>query len=98
MLNGKEIRELRDRYSVSLRDVAKFCDLSAQFIGSVGREDKAMNESNNKIIINGIHKAYFEKVRLERESKEKHSVGTSIEGKEDKSEINNEVDGDNDGK
>lgn len=77
MLTGMEIRNFRNLRSLSLSDVEKALKsnaketgdkgLSKQFIGQVETGVKEMNEENYKKIIYGINKAFFDKVRLERE-------------------------------
>lgn len=62
MITPQEIREIRQFKGLSLRDVAKYCNVSAQFIGQIENEQKALNQSNYTEIINGINLAYADLV------------------------------------
>ena len=62
MITPRQIREIRELKGLSLRDVAKYCDVSAQLIGQVETEVKSLTEENYKQIIDGINKAYAAKM------------------------------------
>ena len=61
MITAKEIREFRELRGLSLRDVAKFCEVSPQLIGQVETSVKPITEYNYKQIIDGINKAFAAK-------------------------------------
>lgn len=58
MITPKEIQEIRKFKGLSLRDVAKYCNVSAQFIGQVENNQKKLNSYNYKEIIKGINLAF----------------------------------------
>ena len=57
MITPKQIREFRELRGLSLREVAKFCEISPQLIGQVETNVKPITEYNYKQIIDGINKA-----------------------------------------
>lgn len=57
----KEIREFRELRGLSLRQVAKYCDISPQLIGQIETEVKKITEYNYKQLIDGINKAFAAK-------------------------------------
>lgn len=61
MITPKQIREIRELKGLSLRDVAKCCDVSAQLVGQVETGVKPITEFNYKQIISGINKAFANK-------------------------------------
>ena len=61
MITGKEFKEIRNLKGLSLRDVAKFCDVSAQLIGQIENDQKAFTENNYKQIINALNLATIAK-------------------------------------
>lgn len=58
MITAKEIREIREFKGLSLRDVAKYCNISPQLIGQVETGVKNLTQDNYKEIISGINKAF----------------------------------------
>lgn len=64
MITSEQIREIREFKELSLRDVAKYCDVSAQLIGQIENGKKSLTESNYKEIIKGINLAYAEKQKI----------------------------------
>lgn len=65
MITGKEFREIRELKDLSLRDVAKFCDVSPQLIGQIETEQKAFTENNYKQIILAMNLATVAKANGE---------------------------------
>jgi Helix-turn-helix. len=61
MLTGREIRAFRELRGLSLRQVAKFCTVSPQFIGQVETEQKPLAYDTYKDIISAINKATVER-------------------------------------
>lgn len=57
MFSRYDLKEYRLMSGLSLRDVARYCDISAQLIGQVENGEKNMTENNYKEIINGINRA-----------------------------------------
>ena len=69
MITGKEFREIRELKDLSLRDVAKFCDISPQLIGQIETEQKAFTENNYKQIILAMNLATVAKANGELDKK-----------------------------
>ncbi|MDD4592469.1 MAG: helix-turn-helix transcriptional regulator [Parabacteroides sp.] len=67
MITGKQIREFRELRGLSLRGVAKFCEISPQLIGQVETGVKPITNYNYWQIINGINKAFAAKQNKESE-------------------------------
>ena len=65
MITAKEIREWRELRGLSLRDVAKFCEISPQLIGQVETGKKYITDYNYWQIVNGINKAFAAKQNQE---------------------------------
>lgn len=63
MISAKEIREFREIRGLSLREVAKYCSISAQLIGQVETGTRNLTLENYKEIIDGINKAHFAKLQ-----------------------------------
>lgn len=61
MITPKQIREIREFKGLSLREVAKYCDITPQLIGQVETEVKNITHENYKQIISGINKAFAAK-------------------------------------
>ena len=61
MITGKEFREIRELKDLSLRDVAKFCDVSPQLIGQIEQGKKYFTENNYKQIIDAMNIAFAKK-------------------------------------
>ena len=57
VITPEQIREFRELRGLSLRDVAKFCDVSPQLIGQVETNVKPLTPYNYEQIISGINKA-----------------------------------------
>lgn len=57
MITPEQIREFRELRGLSLRDVAKFCEVSPQLIGQVETNVKPITQYNYEQIISGINKA-----------------------------------------
>lgn len=58
MLSAKELKDYRLLRNLSLRDVARYCNVSAQMIGSVERYEYTLTESTYREIVKGINTAY----------------------------------------
>ena len=67
MITGKEIREWRELRGLSLRDVAKFCEVSPQLIGQCETGKKYLTDYNYEQIVSGINKAFAAKQNKESE-------------------------------
>lgn len=67
MITGKEIREWRELRGLSLRDVAKFCEVSPQLIGQCETNKKGLTDFNYKEIVKGINLAFAAKQNKESE-------------------------------
>lgn len=63
MITAQEIREIRELKGLSLRAVAKYCNVSPQLIGQVETGVKRLTEENYKEIISGINKAFAAKTQ-----------------------------------
>ena len=57
MITGKQFKEIREYKGLSLRDVAKFCDVSAQLIGQIENNKKVFTENNYQQIIDAMNLA-----------------------------------------
>ena len=57
MITGKQFKEIREYKGLSLRDVAKFCDVSAQLIGQIEQGKKYFTENNYQQIIDAMNLA-----------------------------------------
>lgn len=69
LITGQEFREIRELKELSLRDLAKFCDVSPQFIGQIEQGKKHFTKSNYKQIIDAMNLATVAKARGELEKK-----------------------------
>lgn len=58
MISGKEFKEIREYKDLSLRDVALFCNVSAQLIGQIEQGIKRFNNTNYQQIIDALNLAY----------------------------------------
>lgn len=67
MITGKEIREWRELRGLSLRDVAKFCEVSPQLVGQVETGKKYLTDFNYAEIIKGINLAFAAKQNKDSE-------------------------------
>jgi transcriptional regulator with XRE-family HTH domain len=61
MITGKQLREIREYRELSLRDLAKFCDVSPQLIGQIEQGKKYFTENNYGQIIKALNVAFAEK-------------------------------------
>lgn len=77
MITGKEFKEIREYKGLSLRDVAKFCDVSPQLIGQIEQGKKYFTENNYQQIIDAMNIAFAKKASGELQ---KH-IGKSIKNK-----------------
>lgn len=80
MLSRFDLKEYRLLRNLSLRDVARYCDVSFELIGQVERGEVSVTKYNHEQIIKGINGASQAKVRgtfetdKERERKEKEDA------------------------
>lgn len=58
MLSAKELKDYRLLRNLSLRDVARYCNVSAQMIGSIERYEYTLTEKTYREIVKGINAAY----------------------------------------
>lgn len=58
MITPEEIHEIREFKGLSLRDIAKYCDISPQLVGQIENGQKNLTEQNYTEIIKGINLAY----------------------------------------
>lgn len=58
MLSAKELKDYRLLRNLSLRDVARYCNVSAQMIGSIERYEYTLTENTYREIVKGINAAY----------------------------------------
>lgn len=65
MITGKEFKEIRNLKGLSLRDIAKCCNVSAQLIGQIENDQKAFTENNYKQIIDALYLATIAKTDSE---------------------------------
>lgn len=88
MLSRYDLREYRLMSGLALRDVARYCGVSAQLIGQVENGEKKITEYNHNEIVKGINTARQRKAddvfaddkaqeRLEQVEKEKKSLLSS---------------------
>ncbi len=57
MITGKQFKEIREYKGLSLRDVAKFCDVSPQLIGQIEQGKKVFTKNNYQQIIDAMNLA-----------------------------------------
>lgn len=57
MLSRRDLQEYRLMRHLSLRDVARYCDVSHELIGQVERGDVGVTQYNHDEIIKGINRA-----------------------------------------
>lgn len=57
MLSGSDLRDYRSISGLSLRDVARYCNITAQMIGAVERGEYNLTESTYQEIVKGINTA-----------------------------------------
>jgi transcriptional regulator with XRE-family HTH domain len=69
VITGKEFKEIRELKELSLRDVAKFCEVSPQLIGQIEQGKKYFTENNYKQIIDAMNLATVAKANGELEKK-----------------------------
>ena len=69
VITGKQFKEIREYKGLSLRDVAKFCDVSPQLIGQIEQGKKCFTENNYKQIINALNLAFVAKQKGELEKR-----------------------------
>ena len=69
VITGKEFKEIREYKGLSLREVAKFCDVSPQLIGQIEQGKKYFTENNYKQIIDAMNLATVAKAngKLEKQ-------------------------------
>lgn len=67
VITGKEFKEIREYKGLSLRDVAKFCDVSPQLIGQIEQGKKYFTENNYQQIIDAMNLATVAKANGELE-------------------------------
>ena len=67
MITGKQFREIREYKGLSLRDIAKFCDVSAQLIGQIEQGKKYFTLNNYQQIIDAMNLATVAKSKGELE-------------------------------
>ena len=65
MITGKQFKEIREYKGLSLRDVAKFCDVSPQLIGQIENGKKVFTENNYQQIIDAMNLATVAKTKGE---------------------------------
>lgn len=61
MITPQQIREIRELKGLSLREVAKFCDISPQLIGQCETGVKGLTDYNYEQIVKGINLAFAAK-------------------------------------
>jgi transcriptional regulator with XRE-family HTH domain len=61
MITGKQLREIREYRELSLRDLAKFCDVSPQLIGQIEQGKRSFTENTYGQIIKALNVAFAEK-------------------------------------
>lgn len=72
MLSRFDLKEYRLLRNLSLRDVARYCDVSFELIGQVERGEVSVTKYNHGQIIKGINRASQAKVQgTFKEDKEK---------------------------
>lgn len=69
MITGKEFREIRELKGLSLRDVAKFCEVSPQLIGQIETGQKNFTENSYRQIIDAMNLATVAKANGELKNK-----------------------------
>jgi transcriptional regulator with XRE-family HTH domain len=69
VITGQEFKEIRELKGLSLRDVAKFCDVSPQLIGQIENDKRTFTENNYRQIIDAMNLAFAAKQRGELEKK-----------------------------
>ena len=57
MITGQQFREIREYKGLSLRDVAKFCNVSPQLIGQIEQGKKVFTDNNYQQIIDAMNLA-----------------------------------------
>ena len=65
VITGKQFKEIREYKGLSLRDIAKFCDVSAQLIGQIENNKKVFTENNYQQIIDAMNLATVAKSKGE---------------------------------
>jgi transcriptional regulator with XRE-family HTH domain len=65
VITGKQFKEIREYKGLSLRDVAKFCDVSAQLIGQIEQGKKIFTDNNYQQIIDAMNLATVAKANGE---------------------------------
>ena len=61
MITGKQFKEIREYKGLSLRDIAKFCDVSPQLIGQIEQGKRSFTENTYDQIIKALNVAFAEK-------------------------------------
>ena len=69
VITGKQFKEIREYKGLSLRDVAKFCDVSPQLIGQIENNKKVFTDNNYQQIIDAMNLATVAKANGELEKK-----------------------------
>ena len=65
VITGKQFKEIREYKGLSLRDVAKFCDVSPQLIGQIEQGKKVFTDNNYQQIIDAMNLATVAKANGE---------------------------------
>jgi transcriptional regulator with XRE-family HTH domain len=65
VITGKQFKEIREYKGLSLRDIAKFCNISPQLIGQIEQGKKSFTENNYQQIIDALNLAHAAEQRGE---------------------------------
>lgn len=57
VITGTQFKEIREYKGLSLRDVAQFCDISAQLIGQIENSKRNFTQENYQQIIDAMNLA-----------------------------------------
>lgn len=55
VITGKQFKEIREYKGLSLRDIAKFCDVSAQLIGQIENDKRNFTKENYQQLIDAMN-------------------------------------------
>ena len=69
MITGNEFKQIRELKGLSLRDIAKFCDVSPQLIGMIENNKRNFTDDTYKQIITAMNLATVAKANGELEKK-----------------------------
>ena len=69
MITGNEFKQIRELKGLSLRDIAKFCDVSAQLIGMIENNKRNFTDDTYKQIITAMNLATAAKANGELDKK-----------------------------